>query len=228
MMHRNLLLAAGVTMLAAGCATVTPAPPAPPVVEMSAEHCDSEARLDNATPLTPEKPRAWQDVRTVVGVTTPCLLLEGGRQAHYVVFVLPAHGPNHVITVGGAQEGLRILAPAVTTLDESGRRLRTFPAEKYMILGDAFAVQFKPADGEKYLLVSTDPDLVGKTRAGVEQRIAAGTGSSYNAATGYAGTYTTYAGSESLASRTFSHEGVVSARIQAVSGNIGEAAAQGN
>ena len=161
-MMRCAFLAVGSLWLAAGCATVAPAPPQPPIVEMSNASCDPMAKLDAAIDLTPQKPHPWQDVSTPVNAATPCLNLEGGAQGHYIVYRLPSHGPNHVVTIGGAQEGLRILAPSVTTLDESGGKLRSFPPERYMILGDAYAVQFKPTEGEKYVLVNTNPDLVGR------------------------------------------------------------------
>jgi hypothetical protein len=204
------------------CATVETAPPSPPVLELSGKSCDDSRRLGAPTRLTPDKPRQWNYIATSVTASTPCLSLEG-RQGYYVVYELPPNGPNHVVTVGGAQEPIRIFAPEVFLLDADGKVVRSFAPEKYMVLGDTFGVQFKPAGAERFLVVQSNPLIVGMTRAGVEQRLIAGTGTACGVAS--CSSYTTYSGAEGLASRTFSHEGIVSVRVQAVSGMIGEAAA---
>jgi hypothetical protein len=210
-----------VAISSAACATVEVVPPAPPVIELSAKTCDEAMRLGAPTRLTPDKPRQWNNVTTPVTAATPCVSLDG-RQGYYVVYELPSNGPNHVVTVGGAQEPLRIFAPEVLLLDGDGQVTRSFAPEKYMVLGDTFGVQFKPAGTERFLAVTSNSLIVGLTRAGVEQRLLAGTGTACGVAS--CSSYTTYSGAEGLASRTFSHEGVISVRVQAVSGRIGEAA----
>jgi hypothetical protein len=213
-----------ITLLAAGvaaCATVEQIPPAPPVIELSGKTCDDALRVGAPMRLTPDKPRQWNDVTTAVTAATPCVSLNG-EDGYYIVYELPTNGPNHVVTVGGAQEPLRIFAPEVLLLDGSGQVARSFAPEKYMVLGDTFGVQFKPAGTERFLAVRSNALMVGQTRAGVEQRLLAGTGTACGVAS--CSNYTTYSGAEGLASRTFSHEGIISVRVQAVSGRIGEAA----
>jgi hypothetical protein len=207
---------------AVACATIEPVPPAPPVIELSGRACDDALRIGAPTRLTPEKPSQWNVVSTPVTATTPCVSLNG-RQGYYVVYELPFNGPNHVVTVGGAQEPLRIFAPDVLLLDAQGQVTRSFALEKYMVLGDTFGVQFKPAGAERFMAVQSNQLMVGQTRAGMEQRLIAGTGTACGVAS--CSSYTTYSGTENLASRTFSHEGIVSVRVQAVTGKIGEAAA---
>ncbi len=206
---------------ATACATVEVAPPAPPVIELSEKICDSSMRIGAPTRLTPDKPRQWNIVTTQVTAATPCVSLDG-QQGYYIVYELPSNGSNHVVTVGGAQEPLRVFAPEVLLLDGEGQVTRKFAPEKYMVLGDTFGVQFKPAGAERFLAVKSNSLIVGQTRAGVEQRLLAGTGTACGVAS--CSNYTTYSGAEGLASRTFSHEGVISVRVQAVSGKIGEAA----
>jgi hypothetical protein len=212
-----------VAMAATACATVEIAPPAPPVIELSGKTCDDSMRIGAPTRLTPDKPRQWNIVTTQITAATPCVSFDG-QQGYYIVYELPPNGSNHVVTVGGAQEPLRIFAPEVLLLDGDGKVTRKFAPEKYMVLGDTFGVQFKPAGAERFVAVKSNSLIVGLTRAGVEQRLLASTGSAYNAATGVSSSYTTYSGAEGLASRTFSHEGIISVRVQAVSGKIGEAA----
>jgi hypothetical protein len=207
---------------AAACATVQ-IPPSPPVLELSGKACDEAMRTGAPTRLTPEKPRQWNVVTTLVSAATPCVSHEG-RDGYYVVYELPPNGPNHVVTIGGAQEPLRIFAPEVMVLDSAGQVTRSFAPEKYMTLGDTFGVQFKPNEAERFVAVKSNALIVGQTRAGVEQRLMVGSASAYNATTGMSGSYATYSGAEGLASRTFSHEGTIAVRVQSVSGNIGEAA----
>jgi hypothetical protein len=206
---------------ASACATVEVAPPSPPVLELSGGTCHDAIRTGAPTRLTPEKPRQWNVVTTVVGATTPCVSHEG-RDGYYVVYELPQNGPNHVVTIGGAQEPLRIFAPEVMLLDAEGQVTRNFGPEKYMTLGDTFGVQFKPNGTERFVAVKSSSLIVGQTRAGVEQRLLAGVGTACGGA--YCSSYTSYSGAEGLASRTFSHEGTIAVRVQSVSGNIGEAA----
>ena len=214
----EMVACVGAGFVLSACESTLLPPPELPVLEIADKTCVSEVDLSEAVSLTPEKERKWYDLRTPVNAETPCIG-EGEAAANYVVYALPEHGPNHVVTIGGQKQPIRILAPAVTTLNEDGSVSREFDAEEFMELGNAYAAQLRPRETERYILVKTNPTLVGETLEGMEVRRMSGT--NYVSTSAGGATYTTYSGAESSASRTFSHEGVIGVRIQARGGKVG-------
>jgi hypothetical protein len=203
--------------LTAACATTQPPPPTA-VLEVTGKNCDEKVSLATAQTLTPKGSKVWSDFLVPVQAASPCLI-EEDTPVNYVVFALPETAENLVITAGGAKETLRTLSPLVTVLNEAGETVREFIPEKYQNLAGAFAVQFRPAIGERYLLVKTDPSRVGRTEESFEQNLVVGQG--YAATPVGGASYTTYAGREQTMRRTYSHEGSVYVRVQALSGKIG-------
>ena len=214
----SFLVAAAVL---AACQSKPPEPPPKAVTDLSGKVCDSKVSLVDAIALTPKKAKAWQDIFTQVTAETPCIG-EADASANYVVYALPDHGPNHVITIGGLNQVQRTLAPKVMLLDWNGEVTRAFGSDKFQYHGENYSVQFRPSEDDRYILVETDPELVGETETGFETRLVMGQGT-VATPTGSA-SYTTYSGREGATWRTFSHEGVVSVRIQAVNGKIGQPA----
>ncbi|MEM6747065.1 MAG: hypothetical protein AAF608_06565 [Pseudomonadota bacterium] len=81
--------------------------------------------------------------------------------------------------------------------------MRQFERESFLYRNSGYTVQLRPREGERYLLVTADPELVGKTYKSVETGINA---SSYS--TGY-GAATLYSGINTETTRVFSYEGRV-------------------
>jgi len=214
---KPFLVALSVLVLQA-CATVPAAPPPVAVVDISGKTCVGEPSLAAAISLTPIKKNAYFAVSTQVDSAKPCLTA-GGESGNYVVYALPEHGDNHTLTVGGVQEVLRTFAPSVSLLDAEGKVTRTFTDDRYAVLGNILGIQFRPTAAEKYVLVQSNPHMVGKSVNTFETRINYTQG---YAATPYAGySYQTAHGTEGKHERVFSHEGYVSVTIQAIAGKIG-------
>lgn len=215
----RLSVAAGAAALAlVACQSKPPTPPPSAVLDISSKTCGQVVNLETAEPLTPKKTQKWVDIHTAVDETSACVT-SGGQSGNYVVYELPEHATNHVITVGGAKQKIRLLAPAVSMLDSNGELVRTFIADKYQYIGGVFGVQLRPNEGERYLLVKTDSDLVGNVEEVFETRMVTQTG--YASTPTGGASYTTYHGQENSTHRTFSHEGTVTIRVQALSGKIG-------
>jgi hypothetical protein len=213
------LLPAAATLMVAACAT-TPTPPAEPVLTLGDKVCATSVGLAAPVAMTPAKGKPAMHVfGHPVTAATPCLSLDG-KSGNHVVFALPARPDNHTITIGGLQEPLRTLAPRVAILDGAGAVIRTFEADRFSNVGSSHAVQFRPAPEARFVLVTTDPDLVGKVVTGFEQSLTVGSG--YVATPTGGGAYTTYGGRESATRRVYSHEGVVQVVVQAVTGKIGQ------
>jgi len=202
-----------------GACQSTPPPPPEAVTDLSGKTCQADISLVDAIALTPKNQKSWQDVFSQVGPETPCVG-EGDAAANYVVFALPDFGPNHVITVGGQKQARRTLAPKILLLDWEGTVTREFAADKYDYRGGSYSVQFRPGADDRFILVETDSALVGEIETRFETQLLMRQGT-VGLPNGGTASYTTYSGKEGAQSRTFSHEGVVTVRVQAIKGKIG-------
>lgn len=142
------------------CATAGP-PPSPAALSFEGANCAPAPDLSSALSLTPDKERAVFSVNAPVTAASGCLARDGA-EVPYVVFALPADQDDKTLIAGGTLEPLRILSPAVTVLDGSGRATRTFAAEDYMYRGPIFSVQFRPRADERYVMVAADASRVGQ------------------------------------------------------------------
>lgn len=186
--------------LTVGCATVEP--PLPAVLEYARQDCHSAPDVSTAISLTPEKETNGHLVTTVVGPQTHCLTRAGGPTP-YVVYALPADLGDKTLAVGGMLEAMRILSPDVSVLDARGQVTRTFAPSDYFYRGPVYSVQFKPREGDVFVLVTSDPTRVGRRYDAIN--VGTNTTTIY---TGYgAANFTT--GVEASTSRVFSHEGAV-------------------
>ena len=143
-----------------------------------------------------------------------------GKSSNYVVYELPASPENHTLTVGGLKEGLRSFAPKVVILDGAGAIMRSFDKDRLTNFGNTFSVQFRPPIQSRFVLVQSDPDLVGTVMSSFETNVISSTNYTFNPS-GYGGAYTSQSGQEGARTRSFSHEGDVVVYIQAVTGKIG-------
>jgi len=203
------------------CATVPPPPPPVAVTDLSGKTCVTEPSTKDAVSLMPVKKQVYHTVSTLVNASTPCLTAADGSSGNYVVYAIPASGENHTITVGGVQEAIRTLAPTVTLLEADGKVTRKFGEDRFAILGNTLGVQFRPLPQERFVVVQTNPGLVGQSVSTVETRIYASSG--YVAATpySYGYSYNTAHGADGKHERTFSHEGYINVTIQAATGKVG-------
>ena len=199
-MTARVLLAAGLAATVAACATA--APPLPAVLAFDGAGCTAAPALAGALSLIPEEERARHSVETQVTALTPCLTRDG-ESVPYVVYARPSDTDDKTLAVGGLLEAMRIFAPSVSVLDRDGRVTRTFEAHDYMFRGPAYSVQFRPRAGDAYVLVTSQPALVGQRHDAIQ--IGTNTTTVY---TGYGASNIT-TGWDANTSRHFSHEGVV-------------------
>lgn len=205
--------------LLAACTTTPPVPPKSAVLTLDGKNCEAQISVDNNLSLTPPKKAIMHEVSTEINIGSKCVETDG-QKANYIVYAIPAAPQNHTITIGGSLDVLRTFAPDVSILDMNGKVSRTFAPDQYAYLGHIYGVQFRPGENDRYILVKSDPKLVGVEKSALETRVNVSTG--YAAGVGgYGTTYNTYTGTEAKKSRVFSHEGLISVTIQAVKGKIG-------
>lgn len=189
--------------LASACATYTPAAP---VLNYARQDCASAPALTGAISLTPEKERVSHVVATPVTAQTACVSTAAGASP-YVVYALPADFGDKTLTVGGVLDVTRIFSPNVSILNAQGQVTRTFAAEDYMYRGPVYSVQFRPREGETYVLVTANPQRVGSQYNSIN----IGTTTTGTVA---AGAYVSWtSGSDAAQARTFSFEGPVQVTV---------------
>ncbi|MGZ9114243.1 MAG: hypothetical protein ACXW3K_06425 [Brevundimonas sp.] len=186
--------------LTAGCATIEP--PLPAVLEYARQDCHPAPDVSAAISLTPEKETNGHLVTTVVGPQTACLTRAGGPTP-YVVYALPADLGDKTLAVGGVLEGMRILSPDVSVLNARGEVTRAFAPSDYFYRGPVYSVQFKPREGDAFVLVASDRTRVGRRYDAIN--VGTNTTMIY---TGFGAANIT-TGVEAATSRMFSHEGTV-------------------
>lgn len=198
--RKPALAALACAVITAGCATALP--PLGPVLEYARQDCQAVPDLSTALSLTPEKETNGFTVTTAIGPQTQCLIRPGGPTP-YLVYALPTDLGDKTLAVGGILEARRIMSADVSVLDASGQVTRTFVPTDYFFRGPVYSVQFKPREGDAFVLVASDASRVGRRY----DAITVGTNTT-TVSTGYAtANFTT--GVEASTSRTFSHEGTV-------------------
>lgn len=195
-----------VAVMAASCATAPLVPPSSAVTRYARQDCSSAPDLSAAISLTPDKERAVHLVATPVGPDTPCLN-RAGTAVPYVVYAIPADFGDKTLNVGSTLEQMRIFAPSVEVLDTRGAVTRGFERHEYFYRGPVYSVQFRPREGEAYLLVTAAPDLIGQRYDAIQIGIATTV-----VPTGYSAAIV-QTGTENRASRTFSYDGTVRVSI---------------
>lgn len=186
--------------LATACATA-PAPLAP-VLEYVRQDCHTVPDVATAISLTPEKETNGHLVTTVIGPQTHCLQRASGATP-YIIYALPTDLGDKTLAIGGILEQTRILSPDVSVLDARGQVTRTFPSSDYFYRGPVYSVQFRPREGDAFVMVTSDPARVGRRYDAIN--VGTNTTMVY---TGFGATnFTT--GREASTSRAFSHEGTI-------------------
>lgn len=203
-MQRSIPVLAISALMLPGCVTMAIIPPA--VTSYSGAGCASAPDLAQAINLVPDRERAVHSINAIVGSATPCL--EGPQgPGPYVVFAIHPDRADKTLIVGGALEARRILAASVRTLDAYGQTVRTFAPSEFFFRGGTYSVQFRPRETEAYVLVTTDPQLVGN----VYSAINIGTVTTGTYAAGIYASWTS--GTDQSQVRTFSYEGTATVLI---------------
>ena len=203
-MNLRVLCVALAGAITAACATT---PPPAATLTYAGQNCAAQPNLAAAQSLTPERERASHAVNTPINTLSPCLTTAEGAASPYVVYALPADTDDKTFAVGAPLEIARIFAPRVEVLDAQGVVVRSFARDQYMYRGNAYSVVFRPRAGERYVMVTADPQLVGQRYDSINI-------STSTTGTAAGGVYVSWtSGVDAAQSRAFSYEGAVSVTI---------------
>lgn len=204
-MRVRFLIAATLAALLSACATPAAAPP-PAVIEYAHTDCTASPELSGAVSLTPSRESAEFDVSSEVNDKTPCVG-DTATGTPYIVYALPADYGDKTITVGASVERARIFAATATLLDANGAVTRTFASDQFTYRGGIYSAQFRPHQGDTYLVVKADRAIVGLNY----ESITLGTGST--AACSAGGCFNWSYGTEAHGVTTFSYTGTIQVQV---------------
>lgn len=177
-----------------GCAK-----PPPPVLSLEGRQCVSQPDLKVAMPV----PLAENNpVKVTLDEKTSCIENNGSGKVEYVAFDLPQVPQPYLLSVTSMPIGEGVLTPRLTLLDPQGNTLREIPSDLFMSHGTSLRAGLRPRSGERYLIVSSDPGMIGQTTS----RIVEGTQVSQ---TGGPIIIQIHTGSENNVSTTSAYNGIV-------------------
>lgn len=184
----------------AGCKTATP--DLAPLVQIAPASCSVEPSIARAHSLPFDTEKKPEPVRVTIEEQSPCLD-EGGTKSLYEVFALPELSYPIIVTVRSLPSTSGILAPRLMLLDKDGKRVRALDREAVHFRGTALTAMLRTRPDERYLVVSSDPEVVGddisRLQGAVNQQVVS---------TGVMA-FSVYTGSESTASMTYAHNGTI-------------------
>jgi hypothetical protein len=145
------------TALLAACAK-----PPPPTLTLAGRICVEKPDLKSAitVPLADDKP-----VKVTLDDKTPCFDAPGSGKAAYVAFSLPASSDEYMLSVTSVPIGEGRFLPRLALADGDGKTLRDIPPDMFMAHGAALRAGLRPHPGERFLIVSSDPDTIGQSKS---------------------------------------------------------------
>jgi hypothetical protein len=201
---KQVFLSAACCALLSGCAT------APiffsPVTKFSGTNCAAQPDISTAVSLDPKKKKKFHETYVPVDGSAQCLAGTKGN-VPYKLLALPAVTENKVFEVGGAVEPLRVFSAEVSTLDANGATVRRFAKDQLTFRGGVYSVMMRALENEKYVMVSVDPEPVGKFFDSIQTST-----STTSVYTGF-GSSSWTSGVDQNHTRAFSYEGTIVARV---------------
>lgn len=149
------------TAVAATLGACAKAPP-PPTLTLAGRTCVEKPDLASATPvpLAQDKP-----VKVTLDDKTPCLEAAGSVKVAYVAFSLPEATDEYMLSVTSAPVGEGRFSPRLILADKDGGKLRDIPSDMFMAHGVSLHAGLRPHPGERYLIVSSDPETIGQSNS---------------------------------------------------------------
>lgn len=193
-----------------GCATKGPVSQ-PPVLALPAESaCTAAPDLGRALPLVFDADKDTPlDVQ--IGPGSACLERSPGEKSLYGVVSLPTAGEQLIVSVASEPLGQSIFAPQLLLLDGTGKLLREVSRDDFAFRGGALTALIRAHENERYLVILSDPKMVGQNVSRI-----AGAVNVQTVSTGVV-MFNMYSGSESTSSLTYSHGGTVKVAARALS-----------
>lgn len=166
-------LPAGALLLAAllplgGCQTKSSAPP---ILSVEKHDCSASPEIARAAPLPVEQRKDSGDggkmepdepLTLTIDRSSPCLDFGDAGRSLYGIVALPQLDGSYVVRVAAEPSQTGIFSPHLVLLDAAGRQVREIDRGSFLFRGEKLTTQFWAHPDERYLVVASDPDGVGK------------------------------------------------------------------
>ena len=146
-------------------------------------------------------------VTVAVDEKMPCLTDSSGDPSVYTVFSLPQAMEEFLVSITSMPQGLTLFAPRVMMLDESGRAMREITRDTFVFHGPALYLGLRVRQGERFLVVASDPKVVGQKVSHIQSATQANTLAAVTAAGAFY--VNVYTGSEMASDYTYAHNGSI-------------------
>ncbi|MBT3358941.1 MAG: hypothetical protein HN403_04860 [Rhodospirillales bacterium] len=158
MKRRHLLLVCVACALLGGCQTKKDVPP---VLTVSAAECIATPVLDSSVPMTFDgKKKSTQSLE--ISASSSCLTDTQGRRRLFRLLRLPGGDIPYTVSVASLAHGYTVFAPHFMLLNARGETVREIDPQTLMFRSGSLTGIFRPRAGERYLLIVSNPDAVGK------------------------------------------------------------------
>jgi hypothetical protein len=191
----------------AGCQEPGP----PPVTSIADRSCAAAPDLSSAKPVELD---AKKSVKVTLDGAAPCWESTEGNKSVYAVFKFPEAAVPYMVAVYSEPLGQGLFTPRVITLDAAGVTQREIGRDSFRFNGNFLHVSLRVHDGERYLLVASDPKSVGQQVNQISESTNTYTGTS--AGGGVIVTFQVHTGSDTERSYTFSLNGKVEVSAQPI------------
>ena len=132
----------------------------PPLIDLAGRQCATTPDFTHALSLAND-PNKEKETKTDIGASMPCLQGANGASV-YVVYALPPADTHYTVNVASNLSGHTLFAPRVTLYGADGTLRREFAGTAIVFRGNTLCVLFRSHEDERYLVVSSDPTVVGQ------------------------------------------------------------------
>lgn len=165
------LAVAGLALVSAGC--VTPRIGPPPLLRIADRHCTPHPNFAAASTIAYDTSRRRGEADTRITASSACFADRAGPSL-YAVYRLPSLPVAYLIRVASMPEGAALLAPRVLLYGPDGTLKRRLSGRRVVFRGDALSVIFRSHIEERYLVVASDPTVIGHQISRIEDTVQGG------------------------------------------------------
>jgi hypothetical protein len=185
-----------------------PEPP-PPNVDVSARQCSQTPDLARADSLAFD-PAKDKDTTATIDEAAPCLEDSPGAKSVYRVFALPKEDQPYLITVAANPWLGTIFAPRALLLGSDGTLKRAATKADFTFRSDVLSTILRSHPDESYLVVASDPTVVGQSFSRMVSNTQA------NVVSAGVATILVYTGSDTSTARTYTLGGRITVTLAPV------------
>lgn len=173
----------------------------PPLLTIGERNCAMAPDLATAVvvPLKSDSP-----AKVVIDENTACLQPANEPPRLYAVFVMPQSTEPFFLSVTSMAYGRGLLAPHISLLNADGNIIREISHDRFLVRGNSLNTSFRPQGDETFLVVTSDPAVVGEKSSGIVASTQTST-----VATGTGGFFMMSTGRESVQTLTRAHNGII-------------------